>query len=509
MARTRQTARRSTGGRAPRRQLATRAAIRAPRKSKFKASASTAKKDGQLLRLTVQQVLEPAFVFEQTRDIVSVPKHDADDEEEVATPGSLVATAMGESRTQHLTAGLRARPGVEMGAADGDHLQGSEEVLHRLGRELAALGVSADASFQTLAEKRTIVLDSVFSAYESEFRARHMASARRHQKDNIHPIIKIGVQSGVFIMLSLLKDAAVNNHSLCLQILDYLTAQIAQVGPMVFSQDEPSGRMDLPAPELTGQAFDAVHDALFSVAVSNQTPSSIKTRCLELLVSVAVSRGSLSILLSVLKLLLFEVEGKDLVNVRQTLHVLRSVRHRVYMDLPSEKSEDVRISFSDSEHQATGHHTSIATDGSYIYVHSSMGLMKIGTGANGTSPGYVYAHIRGYRAKETSSMVCVGDKLYYRSPAVVPAAMIVISTRYLQEIGDIRIDGSGDFKTADLSGTKGALGLARLSDMGLGEDKPEVLMLSNKITQLRAELTRIEDGYDDSDSEDEYRDDYS
>ncbi len=63
--------------------------------------------------------------------------------------GALVSTVLSESRTEHLISGF-------IGSVRGD-------VLARLARELAALGLSADVSYQTLANKRAIVMHRIYS----------------------------------------------------------------------------------------------------------------------------------------------------------------------------------------------------------------------------------------------------------------------------------------------------------------------------------------------------------
>lgn len=69
--------------------------------------------------------------------------------EPASSVSSLLATVQSESAVEHLTAGLR-----HAGSAD----EGQDQVLARLARQLAALGLAADQSFQTLAFKRTIIM---------------------------------------------------------------------------------------------------------------------------------------------------------------------------------------------------------------------------------------------------------------------------------------------------------------------------------------------------------------
>jgi hypothetical protein len=64
----------------------------------------------------------------------------------------------------------------------------------------------------------------------------------------------------------------------------------------------------------------------------------------------------------------------------------------------------------------------------------------------------VYAQVKGFRSDEQSTMCCVGDRLYYRSNAIAPAVMLVLSTQYLTEIGQIYSNGQGpNMPTVDIS----------------------------------------------------------
>ena len=70
---------------------------------------------------------------------------------------------------------------------------------------------------------------------------------------------------------------------------------------------------------------------------------------------------------------------------------------------------------------------SIATDGSYIYIHCLCGLLKVGSGNNGTIRGRVYLQNDSWFPKERSNLICIEDKLFFRSPCTTPAALIVLN----------------------------------------------------------------------------------
>lgn len=66
----------------------------------------------------------------------------------------------------------------------------------------------------------------------------------------------------------------------------------------------------------------------------------------------------------------------------------------------------------------------------YLYYHSKKGLFKIGTGHQGTILGHVYANRPKYRS-EKGWLAIHGNKLFYRSRSITPAAFIIIDTETL------------------------------------------------------------------------------
>ena len=192
-------------------------------------------------------------------------------------------------------------------------------------------------------------------------------------------------------------------------------------------------------------SFDAVHETLMQIAIDSDVRLQIRAICLELLLQISVTRGTLNTLLSVIYLLLFKFDCGQVLSCRSSLVRLREMRREIRLDLPSYRNQLLKASIVD----AIGSHTTMTTDGSYLYLHSSKGLFKIGTGLNNTSPGFVIGEIRGYRSSEKASLSCVNDKLYFRSANIAPAKMIVLSTETLTEIGHILRNGKGSYPTCN------------------------------------------------------------
>ncbi|KAL6073674.1 negative regulation of SNARE complex assembly [Balamuthia mandrillaris] len=101
-------------------------------------------------------------------------------------------------------------------------------------------------------------------------------------------------------------------------------------------------------------------------------------------------------------------------------------------------------------------HCSIAvdgTEGSFIYLLDERGLVKVGTGREGTTQGVTYVVKEEYRSKEKGWLTCVGRKLYYRSPHIAPATLLVLNADTLEEEGTIMQDGTGSIVTSDNTDT--------------------------------------------------------
>ena len=116
-------------------------------------------------------------------------------------------------------------------------------------------------------------------------------------------------------------------------------------------------------------------------------------------------------------------------NAHSRASAAQGLNRDVHLEPPSKETRESQM----STNELGGiKHAAVATDGVYVYVHSSAGLLKIGTGVgggDGASPGSLVAEVKGYRAKERSSLACVGEYLFYRSPNIAPAAAIVLSTK--------------------------------------------------------------------------------
>lgn len=66
-----------------------------------------------------------------------------------------------------------------------------------------------------------------------------------------------------------------------------------------------------------------------------------------------------------------------------------------------------------------------------MYIHNERGLVKIGTGLQGTIRGYVYDSVVGYKSRDRpSELVCLQGKLILFS-TLKPANIVVIDCKTL------------------------------------------------------------------------------
>ena len=142
----------------------------------------------QLLRVDVQAALAADFVLDNTRHAVPQRNSQLEEDERVSQSkdsaatrsggsggedvtgnggagwmslalsdpasalSSLLSTVQSESAVEHLTAGLRHSVSADEG----------QDVLARLARQLAALGLSADQTYHALAYKRSIIVNRLY-----------------------------------------------------------------------------------------------------------------------------------------------------------------------------------------------------------------------------------------------------------------------------------------------------------------------------------------------------------
>ena len=69
----------------------------------------------------------------------------------------------------------------------------------------------------------------------------------------------------------------------------------------------------------------------------------------------------------------------------------------------------------------------VATDGAYLYLHSRLGVVKVGSGRGESLAGYVYAHAPGLLAGEVGvSLACCGGRLLAHAPRMLAAGTLAI-----------------------------------------------------------------------------------
>ena len=83
--------------------------------------------------------------------------------------------------------------------------------------------------------------------------------------------------------------------------------------------------------------------------------------------------------------------------------------------------------------QDTTQHSSVASDGPFLYLLNAGGLFKVGTGRDSIF-GRVYASVDGFCSNEAAVLACVGDLLFVRTASAAPAPWKVLRTSDLAEL---------------------------------------------------------------------------
>lgn len=250
-------------------------------------------------------------------------------------------------------------------------------------------------------------------------------------------ILRLGVLTMFPLIEALATIPGANYDKLCAQTLDIVIKTIATLPPLALAKEP-------------GDCLEAFKDFISRQIETNNfgIESSAKGQALVALMSLVLSQGRGQHIFHLLDIL-FKVHENTQQNPSSssaTLPVGASIRqileHSKEFDVPlplepledgwtveallsapsSKQSRSVSISQRASAAyafvQESTTNASIASDGRFLYIHSaSSGLHKIGTGLYNTIRGHSYASNPNFHLGERwSSIVCIGDKLYYWSP---------------------------------------------------------------------------------------------
>lgn len=221
-----------------------------------------------------------------------------------------------------------------------------------------------------------------------------------------------------------------NYDKLCSQTLDIVIKTIATLPPLALSK-EPS------------DCLSAFKDFISRQIESNKfgVESPAKGQALVALLSLVISQGRGQHVFELLDILFKVHEASQRGAAESALPVGAAVRNLVEhsrdsdVPLPLEPLEDAwtvdlllnksRSSLSLSQNPSSSYAfvseslagSSLASDGKFLYMHSPHGLLKLGSGLYNTIRGHLYASNPNFRTSDRwSSLVCVGEKLYYWSP---------------------------------------------------------------------------------------------
>lgn len=429
-------------------------------------------------------------------------EQEIEDEGSVRDPTWLQARSIEESKREYMTAGMldstAPAPGrsAARGTSEDDIASHPTPVstatsidgdLERLGRELAALAYSGHQSFSRLLSQRGSLMQRLHDAYEAELSAMRgsVTAVQPPQRARFTPAVQLGLSAAVVTLVGLLEATRKTDETLYGSILAQIDALVqscvplaigdgviaspasgtgvARVGKRAHKGDglrapysdgggdaqSASSVTQLPAAAtaLAHDMFDKLVDALARSVEDSRASQSLRQTALELLVRLAVARGSLSDCIRAVELLLTVLPGSTL-RVGNSMAALASADDSMSLPLPLTRD---RVGSWRIANETGFTNASACCDGKFVYVQSNHGIFKVGTGESGTSPGRVYASTGAFA--QPGFLVFAAGKLLYRPTTSCNGDVLatVISCEHLTRVGDIRFDGSGSFPSADNS----------------------------------------------------------
>eukprot|EP00954_Amorphochlora_amoebiformis_P019477 1332930-Amorphochlora_amoeboformis.AAC.2 len=267
--------------------------------------------------------------------------------------------------------------------------------------------------FENFYEKRLSVLTSLLNI-NGKF-MQYVAKCRKHSTNQrqsnptrtvtdapkIHPILRWGLLS----MFPLIDSISTTDPRLKQRVLKILI-QVLKTSPPLSLAEEP----------------EETWDEMVSLLMSPSSPDS--SEVISALLGLALQRGSLRHILAALKSVAQRLDEPLMLDVEPYLESLESYGDGI--KILSVIYEDAQlgawahqlpfiVSMRTSESEEAARYGSSAGCAAYVYVHSCHGLMKIGTGSEGTIRGQLYAFNPAARPNEEGWLVRVNGELYFRS----------------------------------------------------------------------------------------------
>jgi hypothetical protein len=314
-------------------------------------------------------------------------------------------------------------------------------ILTQIDRDRALEYLDSDSQhLSRLFDRRTqclkLLLDALSKAMQ-RFKNAHLYSGRKKnaaastgstQVTSIPPMLRWGILSVFPLIHSVghleeLKGGQSMLKSNCIQIM----VQILQSSPPLALQMEPQETMD--------QMFSLLKS--FDETFSGQASSAM--------LGLALHRGRLRHILDALIPLI--QGGSCAVDVHTYVHQLSDYgSDRIVACVPESIgdiiswhhhpcSESIK-DFMVPEPQL--HYSTMCCDGSFLYIHKSSGLVKIGSGVTGTLMGNIYSINTSFRIGEKGQLVYLNDFILYRSLKMKDGVLgLKVCPNTLQEFGTV------------------------------------------------------------------------
>ncbi|CDW73494.1 UNKNOWN [Stylonychia lemnae] len=258
------------------------------------------------------------------------------------------------------------------------------------------------------------------------------------EKSDVNQRVQVGLESGFKFSLSLLKEIKSINKDMLINSLEYLyqTLRYAEQGSL-YSTDKLSFMID--------SNLNDARSFLVSIIEDQSSAKRAVELAFKILLLLGVVRSNVEDLLLVATLL---EKHNAQVDLRQELELLKeestgsqdgsdSVLKKDYKERKVTRTGTIFYLQSGSFKQEIKQRASFASDGQYIYMHQEgLGLLKMGTGAQGQMIAQVYLHKNEYKSGEQVSLLHLNGKLYCRADSIKPKPFVVINTNTLEEEKD-------------------------------------------------------------------------
>ncbi len=245
--------------------------------------------------------------------------------------------------------------------------------------------------------------------------------AKYFESNNVENNSKILYDLGMNLFVKMLEDQTLTNSNKKLkeETLDFMLNSLIYVRPLNFYGETKDFFM-------LDKSLDQIVNYLKKIINESFEDKNLHMKAYKILLNLALAKGSLKNLLDFVKFYDYLDEYIDLNN---EINIFKNEFIKLSLSHPSTENvicksklwnfknmQKKKKDGSSAEEVKSESHLSITSDGSFLYIFSSVGyLLKVGTGYNNTMLGNVYIQKENFRTGEKGTIVLIENVLYYRS----------------------------------------------------------------------------------------------